>query len=307
MHGSLMIYLFVGPVRVRRAGELHRPAADRRAGHGVPKAQRLLVLALPRRRLVDDVGLPDDRVGSRLRLGRLRPAFELDQHPGSRARSLDRRPDPHRFLRDLHGCQPGQHDLLPARSGNDHVPDADLHLEHARDRHPDPHRLPGVHERADPALVRPPSRRSHLHGRRWGRPRPLAGPLLVLRPPGGLHPRPALLRDRHRRALGLLPQADLRLPRHGIRDDVHRRPVDERLGAPHVHHGRRAAALLQPDVLPDRGADGDQVLQLDRHDVARVGEVRHPHAVRDRVPRDLPARRGDRHPVGLAADRLRDP
>ena len=183
------------------------------------------------------------------------------------------------FLGHLHRRQPGQHDLLPARPGHDDVPDADLHLEHARDGHPDPDRLPGLHERARPALVRPAPRRPYLRGLRRWRAGALAGPLLVLRPSGGLHPRPALLRDRDRRDRGVLPQADLRLPRHGVRDDLHRGAVDERVGAPHVHDRCRAAALLQPDVLSDRRADRDQVLQLDRHDVARFGEVRHADAV----------------------------
>ena len=121
--------------------------------------------------------------------------------------------------------------------------------------------------------------RTYLRGLRWRGPGSLAGPLLVLRPSGGLHPRPAVLRDRDRRDRGVLPQADLRLPRHGVRDDLHRGPVDERVGAPHVHDRRRAPSLLQPDVVLDRRADRDQVLQLDRHDVARVGEVRHADAV----------------------------
>ena len=47
MHGSLMLYLFAGPVRVRWPGQLHRPAAGRRAGHGLPPAERPLVLAVP--------------------------------------------------------------------------------------------------------------------------------------------------------------------------------------------------------------------------------------------------------------------
>ena len=45
-------YLFVGAVRVR-SRELHRAAADRRARHGVPAAQRARLLALPVRRAHD--------------------------------------------------------------------------------------------------------------------------------------------------------------------------------------------------------------------------------------------------------------
>ena len=62
-------------------------------------------------------------------------------------------------------------------------------------------------------VVRPTPRRAHLRGlRRWGA-GALAGPVLVLRPSRGLHPRPALLRDRDRRDRRLLPKADLRLSR----------------------------------------------------------------------------------------------
>ena len=45
--------------------------------------------------------------------------------------------------------------------------------------------------------------------------------------------------------------------------------VDGGVGAPHVHHRRGAAAVLQLHDLPDRRPDRDQVLQLDRHHVAR--------------------------------------
>ena len=49
-------------------------------------------------------------------------------------------------------------------------------------------------------------------------------------------------------------------------------------------------------AVPDRG----EVLQLDRHDVGRLGLVRHPDAVVDRLPDHLPLRRSDRHHPGLA-------
>ena len=43
-----------------------------------------------------------------------------------------------------------------------------------------------------------------------------------------------------------------------------------RVGAPHVRHRPGAAAVLQLPELPDRGPDRHEVLQLDRHDVARA-------------------------------------
>ena len=54
MHGSIMMFLFVGPVRLR-PGQLPGAAADRRARHGVPPAQRPVVLAVPGRRAHDGV------------------------------------------------------------------------------------------------------------------------------------------------------------------------------------------------------------------------------------------------------------
>ena len=88
------------------------------------------------------------------------------------------------------------------------------------------------------ALLRPERRR---------RPAALAAPVLVLRPPRGLHPGPAGLRDHLGGRPGLLAQADLRLPvrrRLGRRD---RLPVADGLGAPHVHgrHGLDGRRVLR--------------------------------------------------------------
>ena len=52
-----------------------------------------------------------------------------------------------------------------------------------------------------------------------------------------------------------------------------RRPVDDGVGAPHVHHRCGAAAVLLVHDLPDRGADGREVLQLDGHDLARAADA----------------------------------
>jgi heme/copper-type cytochrome/quinol oxidase subunit 1 len=41
------------------------------------------------------------------------------------------------------------------------------------------------------------------------------------------------------------------------------------MGASHVRHRRRTAGLLLAHDVPHRGADGDQVSGLDRHNVAR--------------------------------------
>ena len=83
----------------------------------------------------------------------------------------------------------------------------------------------------------------------------VAAPVLVLRPPRGLHHRAAVLRDHHRDHPGVQPQAAVRLQGHGRRHPRDRRPVAGGVGAPHVRHRRGAAAVLLLPHLPDRGAD----------------------------------------------------
>ena len=74
------------------------------------------------------------------------------------------------------------------------------------------------------------------------------------------------------------------------------------VGPPHVRHRQGQPAVLLRDVVPDRGTDRGEVLQLDRHDVGRIHILRHPHAVVDRVPDHLPLRWSDRgHPGQPAA------
>ena len=104
---------------------------------------------------------------------------------------------------------------------------------------------------------------------------------------------------------GLLPQADLRLHRSGRRHARHRRPVGRGLGAPHVRHRRGRPAVLLVHDVPDRGADGCEVLQLDRHDVGGISVLRHPDALVGRLPDDVPLRRPDRRHPGVAAAGLR--
>ena len=187
--------------------------------------------------------------------------------------------------------------------GHDDVPDADLHLEHPGDVAPGAARVPAAHRGAVRAGGRPAPGRARLRpGQR--RSPVVAAPVLVLRPPRGLHHRAAVLRDRHRDLPGVLPQADLRLHHAGVRDAVDRRVVGRGVGAPHVRHRRRSAAVLLVHDVPDRGADRDQVLQLDRHDVEGPADLRDADAVLGRLPGDLPAGRPDRCAAGQPADRL---
>ncbi len=75
-----------------------------------------------------------------------------------------------------------------------------------------------------------------------------------------------------------------------------------------AHHMFVTGAVLLPVLLralvPDRGADGDQVRQLDRVHVGRADPLLRAHAVLGRLPRPVPARRAHRRDAGLAAARL---
>ena len=64
MHGTTMIFLWIIPVWAGLR-ELHGPADDRRARHGVPAHQRAVVLADPARRHRDVLGLPRPRDDAR--------------------------------------------------------------------------------------------------------------------------------------------------------------------------------------------------------------------------------------------------
>ena len=74
----------------------------------------------------------------------------------------------------------------------------------------------------------------------------------------------------------------------------------DRVGAPHVRYRRSEPAVLLVHVVPDRGADRGEVLQLDRHDVGRIGVVRDADAVVARIHDDVLVRRSDRGHPGLA-------
>ncbi|CAK7283462.1 Cytochrome c oxidase polypeptide I [Streptomyces misionensis JCM 4497] len=288
---------------VLRLHQLDHAAADRRPRRGVPAAEHVRLLAVPVR-LADRGGrLHHPGRCGRLRLVRLCPAAQR----GVLARCRRERVvhgsgllglRDHPRLGQLH-----HHDHLHARPGHDDVPDADLRVERAADQRPGPVRLPGAGRRALRCRGGPHLRVAHL--RRGQRRRPaVAAPLLVLRPPRGVHHRAAVLRHRLRGHPGLLAQADVRLHGPDRGDDLHRGAVHHRVGAPHVRHRRGAAAVLLLHVLPDRGTDRGEVLQLDRHDVEGLAVLRDADAVVGGLSRHVPLRRSDRGAPSLPADGL---
>ena len=262
-HGDAAVLRHPDRVRVRQP---RAAAADRCARRGLPPAERVVVLAVPVRRDDRDRRLHHTRRRRRLRLDRLLAADRRHPLAGCRRRPVDPGPGRRRSGHHPGRRQHDHHGGVHARARHDDVPDADLHLEHPGDVDPGADGLPAADRGAVRAGRRPPPRRARLRpGQR--RRAAVAAPVLVLRPPRGVHHRVAVLRHRHRDLPGVLPQADLRLHHADLRDAVHRRTVGRGVGAPHVRHRRCAAAVLLVHDVPDRGADRNQVLQLDRHDV----------------------------------------
>ena len=214
-------------------------------------------------------------------MDRLHPTDERTAFPRCRCRPVGTGSDPVRLGHDL-GCgQLHHHRGVPARTRHDDVPDADLHLEHTRDLGAGTAGVPDLRGRVGRAGLR-----STL---RWSRVRPgdrgsgaLAAPVLVLRPSRGLHRRAPVLRHRLRNLPGLQPQTHLRLQGPDLRHPRHRSALDHGVGAPHVRHRSCSAAVLFVHVLPHRRADRGEVVQLDRHHVARTGHPGNPDAVQHR-------------------------
>ena len=286
-----------GVVRRRRASrELAGPADDRLTAHGLPTRRVLLVLDLhggiPRhrerpvlRRLPHRV----DGLRAAADAGPTRHGFVPGRLCGDRHRHDPRRLQPRRHHRQLPGAG---HDLGQGP--------------HLRLGHPG-HDRPAHPGDADPGRGRP-LRHPRPHGRdRVLRHRarrqqfPLAEPLLVLRPPRGLHHGPARLRDRDGDHAGLHAQTALCLQGRGGRHARRRAPLVLRLAAPPlpewdqpghataVHADDRAH--LHPDRLPVPGHAG--------HAVESEDQVRHSDAVLPRDAVQLPDRRRHRRvPLG---------
>ena len=173
--------------------------------------------------------------------------------------------------------------------GHDDVPDADLHLEHPGHEHPDPAGVPDPHRRA--------ARRC--------RPTGTSARTSIDPANGG-----AILWQHLFWFFGHPEVYIVALPFFGIVTEIF--PVFSRkpmfgykrlvyatiaIGALSIavwaHHMYATGAVLLPFFaftdVPHRRADRHQVLQLDRHDVARPADVRDADAVLGRLPGDVPA------------------
>src|SRR5467141_2913005 len=295
-----------------RLRELPRPADDRRSGHGVPSPERFQFLAdrvqraVPLFQLRRRVWPVRRRDGSGRRLVRLRAPDREDVLTGAQHGLLDHRAPRFGVRQHRHRDQHHRHHRLDALPRNDAGEDAPARLaEPGHGRAGDPGGQP-AHRRPDHAARRPVPRRTLLRhpGRRLRR--PLDALLLGVRPSRGLRARHPGLRLRLRDHPVLLAQALVRVPGDGRRDGRNRVHQHERVGAPHVHHRNDVGGehLLRPDHDADRGADGDQDLQLAGHDVGRKDLLQGADALLHRVPLPVPDRGVDRSDAGLRPLRL---
>ena len=236
----------------RRLRQLVRADHDRRAGHGVPAHEQHLVLAAGR--LVRAAAHLDVR---RRRPGALRRRHRLDDLRAA----LDHRPHrpgdglrhpvdpPGRRLLDPRRDQLHHHHLQHARAGHDAAPDAAVRVVDPGHRVPAAAVAAGAGRRDHHAAHRPQFRHPLLRSAGRRRPADVPAPVLVLRPPGGLHPDPAGLRHDQPDRLDLLEEAGVRLSGHGLRDGGDRLHRLHRLGAPHVH-GRHVDRRCRPISSP---------------------------------------------------------
>src|SRR5581483_7100972 len=125
---------------------------------------------------------------------------------------------------------------------------------------------------------------------------PVREPLLVLRAPGGVHPRSARLRDRPRDPAGLRAQAVVGVPPRGWRPARRHAALVLRVAAPPVRerHQRRPAALLHALDGAHLDPDGPHIPLRDDDPVAWPHPVFGADALLPRLVLQLPHRR----PVG---------
>ena len=127
-------------------------------------------------------------------------------------------------IRRRNGADRGQfrHDHpQDPRSGHELYAHAGVLLDGARVEPADACRIPGADRRLWRADARPLPRLPLLHQRRWRQLDAVHEPDLGLGASGGLHPRPAGVRNLFGSGLDLLRQAVVRLPLDGLRDARH--------------------------------------------------------------------------------------
>ena len=177
---------------------------------------------------------------------------------GHADRLLGVRPAGARRVVDRLGAELHRHDHQPPGARHEVHAHAAVHLDDADHLVPAHPVVPGDHDRARDADVRPHLRHRVLQPGD-GRRRPaVAAPVLDLRPSRGLHPDPAGVRRDQRGDPDLLAEDAVRLPVHRLFGDPDRLPRLRRVGAPHVRDRPRTAGELgvqrgdHADRDPDR-------------------------------------------------------
>ena len=137
----------------------------------------------------------------------------------------------------------------------------------------------------------------------------MAAPVLVLRPPGGVHHGAAGLRDHLGGRASFCTQANLWIRRHRCLGHRHRVPIGQRLGPPHVHGrpGRCGGCVLWVVEHDHRRTDGDQGFLLARDTVGRPHSAARTDAVRARLHRAVHRWRIKRGPLRYGASGLAGP
>ncbi len=251
-HGLIMIFFMVMPAMIGGFGNWFVPLMIGAPDMAFPRMNNISFWLLPASFALLLISMfvegAPGATGVGARLDALCAALDhRPSRPGDRFRhpvaaSRRRLVDPRRH--QLH-----HHDLQHARAGHDPAQDAAVRVVDPGDGVPAAAVAAGARRRDHHAAHRPQFRHDLLLARRRRRPGAVPASVLVLRPPGGLHPDPAGLRHGQPDHLDLLAQAGLRLSRHGLRHGRDRRHRLRRVGAPHVH-GRHVDRRRRPISSP---------------------------------------------------------
>ena len=168
MHGSVMLFLFLGPFAFGLANylvPLHIGAPDM----AFPRLNALSYWFFLFGGLTMLAGFLTADGAADFGWTGYAPLSDRRPLPGRRHRPVADVARPHRAVRRADRGQHRRHRLHHAGARHDDVPHADLHLEHGRDERPRAHRLPGAHQR----------------GRRCSSPTATSAPTSSMPPPAG--------------------------------------------------------------------------------------------------------------------------